>query len=39
MSSGEVFAGLSGTIMDDYTSYYNELINVWNSPVLIYAGE
>lgn len=24
--------------MDDYTSYYNELINVWKSPILVYAG-
>jgi len=39
MSSGEVFAGLASDIMIDYTSFYDELINVWNSSVLIYAGD
>jgi hypothetical protein len=39
MSSSKVFTGLSGTIMDDYTRYYNELINDYKIGVLVYAGE
>lgn len=39
MSSSEVFTGLAGTIMDDYTPYYNQLVNNMSVPVLVYAGE